>query len=56
MTHPTDNQPGEPDAQPKPAEPEPQTCPGCGGRLRIVEVFRRGCAPRTVRRLWMDSS
>ena len=38
------------------AEPEPQTCPGCGGRLRIVEVFRRGCTPRTVGRLWMDSS
>ena len=46
------------DTQPDPVEPEPQTCPGCGGRLRIVEVFRRGCAPRaavTVR-LWMDSS
>ncbi len=44
--------------EPDPAAPEPQTCPGCGGRLRIVEVFRRGCAPRTVTvgRLWMDSS
>jgi len=43
---------------PDPPEPEPQTCPGCGGRLRIVEVFRRGCTPRTAvtRRLWMDSS
>jgi hypothetical protein len=43
---------------PEPAEPEPQTCPGCGGRLRIVEIFRRGCTPRTTvtRRLWMDSS
>ena len=46
------------DAPPEPTPPEPQTCPGCGGRLRIVEVFRRGCAPRTTvtRRLWMDSS
>ena len=42
----------------EPDPPEPQTCPGCGGRLRIVEVFRRGCAPRSVAvgRLWMDSS
>lgn len=45
-----------PEPAPEPAEPEPQTCPGCGGRLRIVEVFRRGYAPRTVGRLWMDSS
>ena len=47
-----------PAPEPTPAEPEPQTCPGCGGRLRIVEVFRRGCAPRTTvtGRLWMDSS
>ena len=45
-----------PEPPPEPAEPEPQTCPGCGGRLRIVEVFRRGYAPRTVGRLWMDSS
>lgn len=44
------------DAQPEPTPPEPLTCPGCGGRLRIVEVFRRGYAPRTVGRLWMDSS
>jgi len=44
--------------EPDPPEPEPQTCPGCGGRLRIVEVFRRGCTPRTAvtGRLWMDSS
>ncbi len=43
--------------EPEP-EPQPQTCPGCGGRMRIVEVFRRGCAPRTTvtARLWMDSS
>lgn len=47
-----------PPSDPDPAEPEPQTCPGCGGRLRIVEVFRRGCTPRTTvtSRLWMDSS
>jgi len=44
--------------EPEPAEPEPQTCPGCGGRLRIIEVFRRGCTARTAitGRLWMDSS
>jgi hypothetical protein len=47
-----------PDPEPDPLEPEPRTCPGCGGRLRIVEVFRRGCTPRTAvtGRLWMDSS
>jgi hypothetical protein len=54
------SQSGEPiaaaDAEPEPAEPESQTCPSCGGRLRIVEIFRRGYAPRTVGRLWMDSS
>ncbi|HEY9233839.1 MAG TPA: IS91 family transposase [Phenylobacterium sp.] len=46
------------DAQPDAPEPEPQICPGCGGRLRIVEVFRRGCTPRTAgaHQLWMDSS
>ena len=47
-----------PPSDPEPAAPEPQTCPGCGGRLRIVEVFRRGCTPRTTvtGQLWMDSS
>jgi len=47
-----------PDPEPDPPEPEPQTCPGCGGRLRIVEIFRRGCTPRTTvtGQLWMDSS
>ncbi len=53
-------QAGEPvaptDATPEPAPPDPPTCPGCGGHLRIVEVFRRGYAPRTVGRLWIDSS
>lgn len=44
------------DATPELVPPEPSTCPGCGGHLRIVEVFRRGYAPRTVGRLWMDSS
>ncbi len=43
-------------AAPEPAEREPSICPGCGGHLRVVEVFRRGYAPRTVGRLWMDSS
>ncbi len=49
---------GEPAAAPEPAEPEPPTCPSCGGRLRIVEVFGRGRTPRAVvaSRLWMDSS
>ena len=41
--------------------PEPKAlpaCPCCGGRMRIVEIFRRGHAPRTLgaARLWMDSS
>jgi len=56
-------QAGEPVEAPEPEPAEPQitplpTCPGCGGRMRIVEVFRRGCTPRTTvtRRLWMDSS
>jgi hypothetical protein len=43
-----------PEPPPEPAEPEPQTCPGCGGRLRIVEVFRRGYAPRTTGALPAD--
>ena len=51
------SQAGEPaPPEPEPTEPEARTCAGCGGRMRIVEVFRRGCAPRTVGRLWMDSS
>jgi hypothetical protein len=49
------------DAEPKPAEPEPAaspTCPCCGGRMRIIEVFSRGRSPRAAvaLRLWMDSS
>jgi hypothetical protein len=48
-------------ADPEPIEPEPTpslTCPCCGGRLHIVEVFGRGRAPRAAitLRLWMDSS
>lgn len=48
-------------AEQEPIEPEPTTsttCPCCGGRLRIVEVFGRGRAPRAAitLRLWMDSS
>lgn len=53
-------QAGEPAAPiettPEPAPPDPPICPSCGGHLRVVEVFRRGYAPRTVGRLWMDSS
>jgi hypothetical protein len=47
-----------PQAEREPTAAEPTTSPtcACGGHLRIVEVFRRGCAPRTVSRLWMDSS
>jgi hypothetical protein len=48
-------------AAPEPPAPEPPTspaCPGCGGRLRIVELFSRGHVPRTTAtpHLWMDSS
>jgi hypothetical protein len=30
------------------AEPKPrsQSCPCCGGRMIIIEMFQRGCAPR----------
>jgi hypothetical protein len=54
----TDERVAPADAAPEPAEPEPPSCPDCGGRLRIVEVFRRGCGPRTVAvgPLWTDSS
>ena len=33
-------------------------CPCCGGRMRLVEVFSRGQAPRALppKRLWADSS
>jgi hypothetical protein len=26
-------------------DPPEQPCPCCGGRMRIVEIFDRGCAP-----------
>jgi len=29
------------------AEPPSHPCPCCGGRMIIIEVFRRGCSPRT---------
>lgn len=47
----------EPEATGPGPTPSP-TCPCCGGRLRIVEVFGRGRAPRAAvtLRLWMDSS
>jgi hypothetical protein len=52
---------------PAPSEPEPDLppdtaalppCSCCGGRMRIVEVFSRGRAPRAAvaLRLWADSS
>ena len=36
------------DAEPATAEPEPhtQTCPCCGSKMRIIEVFQRGQTPR----------
>ena len=44
----------------EPAEPAAQPpCPCCGGRMRIIEVFTRGRAPRTpvpITRLRIDSS
>ena len=49
-----------PPVAPEPAEPDAaplQACPGCGGRMRIIEVFLRGRLPQTVvGRLWIDSS
>jgi hypothetical protein len=33
------------DAQPH--DPAEHPCPCCGGRMTIIETFRRGCAPRT---------
>jgi hypothetical protein len=50
-------------AKPQAAEPGPETaalpvCPGCGGCMRIIEIFDRGCAPRAAAafRLRIDSS
>ena len=44
-----------PDAQ---AAATDRACPCCGGRMRIVETFARGQAPRTrtATRLWADTS
>jgi hypothetical protein len=48
---------GEGEAAPPDATTLP-ACRCCGGRMRIIEIFFRGRAPRTagVPRLWMDSS
>ena len=38
-----------PSCEPKPADPpppHPRACPCCGGRMRVIEVFTRGQAPR----------
>jgi Putative transposase len=38
-----------PSCEPKPADPSPphpRACPCCGGRMRVIEVFTRGQAPR----------
>jgi hypothetical protein len=43
MTEPETDAPSEPD-QPRVL---PQPCPCCGGRMIIIEVFERGCSPRT---------
>jgi hypothetical protein len=46
----------------QPSEPKPDTavlptCACCGGRMRVIEVFGRGCTPRSAGiRLWLDSS
>jgi hypothetical protein len=50
-----------PEAEREPIEPEPTTsptCPCCGGRMHIIEVFGRGRTPRAAAtlHLWMDSS
>jgi hypothetical protein len=39
----------ETDAPTEPDQPRvlPTSCPCCGGRMIIIEVFERGCAPRT---------
>jgi hypothetical protein len=39
----------EPEAPAEPDQPSvlPEPCPCCGGRMTIIEVFERGCSPRT---------
>ena len=57
-------EPAEPAAPDARAQTEPESavqppCPCCGGRMRIIEIFLRGHAPRTqlaLRRLRIDSS
>ena len=34
-----------PDAEPAAPEPHAQTCPCCGGRMRIIEIFQPGVMP-----------
>jgi hypothetical protein len=47
---PAEHASGQPDAR--------RACPGCGGRMRIVETFSRAQAPRTwaAMQLWADTS
>ncbi len=33
---------------PEPPIPAPRTCPCCGGRMRLIEIFKRGMAPLSV--------
>jgi hypothetical protein len=35
-------------AEPEPLAKPPIACPCCGGRMALVEIFERGCAPRTA--------
>ena len=41
-----------------PLLPEDAPCPCCGGRMRVIETFLRGRAPRTVMPtpIWIDTS
>lgn len=45
------------DGADQPAAPD-LVCPCCGGRMRLVEIFTRGQAPKTraATRLWADTS
>ena len=49
--------PAEPAEPVEPSDPLPP-CPCCGGRMRIIEIFARGHAPRPLvgARLWIDTS
>jgi hypothetical protein len=35
-----------PEGQPAAVDPSKPTCPCCGGRMVIIEIFERGCTPR----------